>query len=184
MGHRSWTPEEKQLLLEKWKTCRTWKEVSTFFPDRTPNGVKQKAVELGYEGLPNLKRPSGTNWPVIMAALKTRGPMHTIEISSYTGIPRSTVMKVIKAAHARGEVYISAWGSNAVSGYWPRIWAYGVGDDAPRPRAISRKISWTRRSEKIKHSPEIKMKRNAQARRRYWDKKRAEKMITSVFNAA
>lgn len=183
MGARHWTLEETEKLTELWKSRTSVKSVALHFADRSVLSIAQKATDLGLGKMPNAKRPKGMRLPMVLDALRTRGPMHALEIEAYAKIPRSTVLKALKIAHANKDVYVLDWGSNAISGYKPKIWAIGNEEDAPYPQPLSKKEIEHRRIERERKSPELRMKRAAKKKARYWEKRRAQLgVVNSIFS--
>jgi hypothetical protein len=70
----------------------------------------------------------------IEQALRKR-PMTCVELASTVFLSERAVMYNVKRMHERGQVYVAGW--FRTKGTIARVYAWGIGVDAPRPPAYS-----------------------------------------------
>ena len=160
-----WSHAEKMKLRYWWKKPEPIKTWVHRFPGRTRRAIEAKAHEMGLPNRHATARPQfaeNTTGAAIRAALiarpSTRAELEALKIAS-----PSTICRFIRNHRASMHIHDYAERSGT-DGSAAEIWAWGMGDDAPRPTAVSR-AEMDRRYYK-KKSKSIRYRRARQARQR------------------
>lgn len=88
----------------------------------------------------------------ILKKLQELGPMTKYQIAEACFVSFRNVNEYLKLMHEDLEVYIHSWArSGTGGGSWTKVWGYGDGKDARRPRASTP----AERSRKRRQDPEV-----------------------------
>lgn len=82
--------------------------------------------------------------------LRDHGPAESTVIADAIHRAWKPTLAALNTLHACGLIHVAAWRPVTVGGGWPaKVWAFGYGEDAPRPPARDakaiRRESWHRR---------------------------------------
>lgn len=172
---RAWTDQEMTILAEQWgngQPIRVWMDL---LPRRTERAINMMGlVTHGPRG--NIRQSGASiSWRLICRVLAGGERLSPDEISARAGVSRRHVYSELKQ-HRGVAVHVAGYGPQPASGYRPKLWALGPGEDAPAPRAMTGAERARRRWRKLKKErPDYLAARNAKARFR--DQERKGKFI-------
>ncbi|POR54554.1 hypothetical protein B0G62_102162 [Paraburkholderia eburnea] len=181
-----WTPAENALLRKVWKRSAPLKTVTHLFPSRSENAIVMHGIRLGLPDrrrkMPG-KRTAETIWPRIEAALRVR-PASLDELAALARCSNGTVRRFIKAKRTEVHIakYLRAIGTRNVTA----LWAWGAGEDAPRPPRMTEAEQRARYKRKLERErPEELDRQRARARvraaRRDGRLVRRDPMVVALF---
>ncbi|MBR7929409.1 hypothetical protein [Burkholderia ambifaria] len=167
-----WSHTEKMRLRYWWKKPDPIKTWADRFPGRTQGAIEGKAHEMGLPNRHVTARPQfaeNTTGARIRDALverpSTRAELEALKIAS-----PSTICRFIRTHRASMHIHDYAERSGT-DGYAAEIWAWGAGEDAPRPKAVSSTEASRRYYRKKSKSMRYRRAQAARQRERYHQKK-------------
>ncbi|MBU9403548.1 ArsR/SmtB family transcription factor [Burkholderia multivorans] len=174
---QKWSEQEEADLRRVWTADGPIKQYLGLFNGRSMHAVLAHGADMGLGERPNRNARAGHPTESAILRVLKLGPMDSLELSAKTGISRRTVMKHLKALHAKRRVYVSGWERFGASGYPARIYALGNRKDAQRPPARTPGQKWQDRMSHLKkHRPDeymrVMARRRANAQRRTGTTKR------------
>jgi hypothetical protein len=166
MPRLAWTTEDDARLTEVWADPAPIKTQLDKFPGRTEPALSARARELELPDRRSMIAAArvAVTFEHVRLALATE-PATREELASHAGVAVSTVRRFIKAH--RAEVRILKYAPRGADGYAPAVWAWGAGDDAPRPKAKLPKENALAYYRRVRRDPFVKAKRAARARLKY-----------------
>lgn len=127
-------------------------------------------MNLGQRGS-GCKAGNSPAWRMICHVLQSGKALSSLEISQKIGISRQHVYAELRSHHP-SDVHVSEYGERGPTGYRPKLWKLGPGQDAPRPKPMTQAEMNRRRWKNIKKNhPELLAKRDAKKRLKYAEQK-------------
>ncbi|WP_175777505.1 hypothetical protein [Burkholderia anthina] len=167
-----WSHTEKMRLRYWWKKpdpIKTWVDR---FPGRTHGAIETKAHSMGLPNRHETARPQFAEnttgariRDAVVASPSTRAQLEALKIAS-----PSTIARFVRTH--RASMHIHGYAErHGTDGYAAEIWAWGAGEDAPRPKAVTGAESSLRYYRKKSKSIRWKREAAARQRERYHQKK-------------
>ncbi|MBB3258204.1 hypothetical protein F4827_003072 [Paraburkholderia bannensis] len=128
-----WTTHEEAILAEIWALPTPIKTNMHRLPRRSPRAAMQHAHEIGLPPRTRGKAEYSAAYAILKMALE-RGPNHALGLAEVTGVSYRRVHDFLRTMHAEDKVHITGWRKTARNGPPPPVYAWGEGDDVPRPR--------------------------------------------------
>lgn len=165
----AYTRAEDRILRRQWKTALPMKEWLHLLPGRSYRSVVSRAqyLKLGPRKAFVYPRYSPT-WEAMQRVMATSPNLDSIRISELTGASRRAVMAALQVQHAAGAIHVSGYGPRPQSGYAPKLWSLGPGQDAPRPKPLTKSQKAKRAHRRLKlERPDVLAKKSARAKLLY-----------------
>lgn len=147
MYSRPWTSEE----IEKLKCLRdgfgSMKELATLLPGRTPTACICKATKLGLGARSHKQYATRYSWVenLVSEQLKKTPGKTMRELVELTGASYPGVNAAI--TKWRANYHICGWTRFRSNQRWTPKWAFGSGEDVPKPRRLTDRESKGKRKD-------------------------------------
>lgn len=136
-----WSSEDDARVVELWETDRPTKSALPEFPGRTVDAIRRRASVLG---LPD-KRTAPRSFPnKARDYLKTGRHATVLEITHEMSSCDQRIRDALRTMVRSGEVHVVSYDGP----HRAAIYAYGPGENAPKPEKISKKEAkrnWARK---------------------------------------
>jgi len=136
-----WTTTEIRILKEIWADQRPIKTNADRLPRHGLRAILVKGQSLKLPPRLSVKSEYSAAFAVLKQALE-QTPDHAKNLVLRTGISRRHVTDFLKLMHSDGRTHITGWRKTARNGPPFPIYAWGEGDDVPKPEpaAVRNKI--------------------------------------------
>lgn len=145
---RKWSLAEQAILREIWTGRAAIKLGLRRLPGRSYASAKAEAARIRLTGA-RMKGRTGYSWlePVVKSVLVKESPMTIARIADVTGASISGIENILRMGHG-STFHVADWYRKSAYGDYARMWALGVGPDAPKPARKSPAMShreWAQR---------------------------------------
>jgi len=143
-----WTDEENAKLVALRERMGSMKELAALLPGRTPTACIVHATKIGLGARDHkLYAPRFSYVDTLVANLLKKTPGKTVsEIAEITGTSYPGCHRAIMAGHGP-RYHICGWVRYRSTQKWTAKWAFGEGEDVPKPRRLTDAEAKRRRKE-------------------------------------
>ncbi len=135
----AWTTHEDAILREIWEFPEPIKVNMHRLAAHSYRGIVMRAMALGLPSRRNgraIKCAESACVTLARRTLEEDGPFSARELARASGISYRRAYEVIK--QKRSHIHVCGWKREAAGGQFAAVWKWGIGEDVPRPVALTR----------------------------------------------